>query len=654
MPILRRIIISLFIALVLAFAGYFLLREYFLAAALEKVSNKFQERYRYTFAVEKASFTGFARVTLNDISLVHESGDTLFACAQATASFSLARFLKGQPPVNNAELSDGHITLTEQDSLRNNYRALLSPADRNKNKQEVTERRNGPGSIFKFAWKKFLAIADFNFTITNLEIRWKAPDYFERLQIEDFSLHDTKLRLHAKDSIEGNAVIWLSEGTINRHNGVIELAGGSRDSSAHELPFIKKITGIKSGLSHVYVRLEKSDESENSYIIKGNVTAPFINHWRIAPDDVRIDSASAEMILTAADSSLMIGTGSAVKVNRITMNLTAEVTVAASEVVSLHVEIPPTQADAFFNSLPQGLFSSLKGIQAKGTLSYNLDLDLNTANPDTVKFNSDLNSKNFRISRFGAEDLTLMSRPFMYEARENDRLVKVIETGTANPSFTPFASIPPLLVSCILTAEDGTFYHHRGFNEEAFRKSIATNIKQKRFARGGSTISMQLVKNVHLNRNKTISRKVEEALLVWIIENQGLCSKERILEVYLNIIEWGPGIYGIHEAAHYYFDKEPSALTLEECIYLSSIIPNPKAFRYSFDKEGMLRERLAGYFKLVAGRLRGKEIITQEQLDSLTFNVTLAGPARELVVPQDSIPADSTAIFEETVLPELP
>jgi membrane peptidoglycan carboxypeptidase len=127
-----------------------------------------------------------------------------------------------------------------------------------------------------------------------------------------------------------------------------------------------------------------------------------------------------------------------------------------------------------------------------------------------------------------------------------------------------------------------------------------------------------------------------------------------MLEVYLNIIEWGPGIYGIHEAAHYYFDKEPSALTLEECIYLSSIIPNPKAFRYSFDKEGMLRERLAGYFKLVAGRLRGKEIITQEQLDSLTFNVTLAGPARELVVPQDSIPADSTAIFEETVLPELP
>ena len=117
MPILRRIIISLFVALVLAFAGYFLLREYFLATALEKVSNKFQERYRYTFAVEKASFTGFARVTLNDISLVHESGDTLFACAQATASFSLARFLKGQPPVNNAELSDGHITLTEQDSL---------------------------------------------------------------------------------------------------------------------------------------------------------------------------------------------------------------------------------------------------------------------------------------------------------------------------------------------------------------------------------------------------------------------------------------------------------------------------------------------------------------------------------------------------------
>jgi len=101
------------------------------------------------------------------------------------------------------------------------------------------------------------------------------------------------------------------------------------------------------------------------------------------------------------------------------------------------------------------------------------------------------------------------------------------------------------------------------------------NIKERRFARGGSTITMQLVKNVFLNRNKTIARKMEEILLVWLIENQQLCSKERMFEVYLNIIELGPHIYGANEAAHFYFNKDASKLTLPESIFIASIIPRP-------------------------------------------------------------------------------
>src|SRR5664279_2476881 len=114
------------------------------------------------------------------------------------------------------------------------------------------------------------------------------------------------------------------------------------------------------------------------------------------------------------------------------------------------------------------------------------------------------------------------------------------------------------------------------------------NIKERRFARGGSTITMQLVKNVFLNRNKTIARKLEEILLVWLIENQQLCSKERMFEVYLNIIELGPHIYGANEAAHFYFKKDASKLNLQESIFLASIIPKPKWFMYSFDKSGNL------------------------------------------------------------------
>ncbi len=106
-----------------------------------------------------------------------------------------------------------------------------------------------------------------------------------------------------------------------------------------------------------------------------------------------------------------------------------------------------------------------------------------------------------------------------------------------------------------MTSEDGSFFYHNGFNPNAFRESIVTNIKEKRFARGGSTISMQLVKNVFLTRNKTLARKIEEALIVWMIENKNLVSKQRMYEVYLNIIEWGPGIYGINQARQILFRK---------------------------------------------------------------------------------------------------
>ena len=99
-----------------------------------------------------------------------------------------------------------------------------------------------------------------------------------------------------------------------------------------------------------------------------------------------------------------------------------------------------------------------------------------------------------------------------------------------------------------MTSEDPSFYTNHGFIEESIRKSIATDIKEKKFKRGGSTISMQLIKNAFLSREKTLSRKIEEILIVWMIENNHIMTKDRMLEVYFNIVEWGSNIYGIGEA----------------------------------------------------------------------------------------------------------
>ena len=161
----------------------------------------------------------------------------------------------------------------------------------------------------------------------------------------------------------------------------------------------------------------------------------------------------------------------------------------------------------------------------------------------------------------------------------------------------------------------------------AIQESLIQDLKEHRFVRGGSTLSMQLVKNVFLSRKKTIARKLEEMLIVWLIEENGLTSKERMFEVYLNIAEWGPGIYGAAEASHFYFAKEPSELTLAESIYMASIIPRPKHFKYSFDGRN-LKESNDAFFDLLLRRMLERERITAEEAAGVSpRQVHITGPA---------------------------
>ena len=129
-----------------------------------------------------------------------------------------------------------------------------------------------------------------------------------------------------------------------------------------------------------------------------------------------------------------------------------------------------------------------------------------------------------------------------------------------------------------------------------------------------------------------MARKLEEALIVWLIENQQLCSKERMFEVYLNIIEWGPLIYGANEASRFYFNKDASKLTLAEAIFMASIIPRPKYFKYNFDETGHLRASMADFYRVVSTKMLNKGWITQQEFDRLIPEVELKGKAREAIL----------------------
>ncbi len=638
---LKRFLIVLIVLPVVATCFYFAFRNQLLDYLVNKTRDKIRERYNAELVTGKAGFEGIARVRIQDISLIAPDHDTLFYCSETAASFSFRRFLQGQPPVNNIIAGPGYFSVVEYSDSTANYSFLF-----NQEKRDTAVDGNIPGSYRDFVartWKRFLGLTDFNIRLTDFVLRWKAPGYLESVEINRLELQETEFRLSATGSKGNQLTTWDLSGIIDPAEEIIRMTGNTQKDTLQEVPFVRKIISARFLIRSFdfSLALEHKNRDSLQFFLDASSVNPGLNHWRISPEDVMLDSMSARILFIVKDHETEIALGSEIIINRIPLKLVTLYGKNDSTNVAIQMDIEQIPSQEFFNSLPGGLFNELEGFRAKGFLEYHLDFAVNLQNPDSLRFESKMTKKDFRIIQYGNENFAALNGSFLYSAREKGVVVKVIQVGPENPRFVPLEFISPYLVNSVLLAEDGTYFYHRGFNEEAFRQSIATNIREKRFARGGSTITMQLVKNVFLNRNKTISRKVEEALIVWLIESNYLVTKERMLEIYLNIIEWGPGIYGIADAAEFYFSKHPSQLNLEESIYLSSIIPRPKTFRYTFDKEGKLKEYLKGYFDLVANRMLKKELITQQQRDSLHYNVELKGPALQMVLPVDTIPPDS-------------
>jgi monofunctional biosynthetic peptidoglycan transglycosylase len=139
--------------------------------------------------------------------------------------------------------------------------------------------------------------------------------------------------------------------------------------------------------------------------------------------------------------------------------------------------------------------------------------------------------------------------------------------------FVPLRTIAPVLQHAVISAEDGRFRQHHGFDWVEMQKVLEDDIKRGRMGRGGSTITQQLVKNLFLTTERSFLRKGAEASLVPLME--GLLNKDRILELYLNVIEWGPGIYGAQAASEYYYHVPASGVNREQAARLAAIIPAP-------------------------------------------------------------------------------
>lgn len=187
-----------------------------------------------------------------------------------------------------------------------------------------------------------------------------------------------------------------------------------------------------------------------------------------------------------------------------------------------------------------------------------------------------------------------------------------VDVCPKSPRYVRLNNISHYAKRAIIVSEDGTFYSHSGFDWYELKESFFKNLKDLRYARGGSTITQQLAKNAFLSGEKTLFRKLIEALTAHRIEEQ--YSKDFIFEKYLNMVEFGPGIFGIKAASQKYFLKPPSRIHLLEAVWLAHLLPNPKVY-----SRGLVEEKLTPFsenrVKILLQRLLKYGDITHAQFE---------------------------------------
>ena len=145
---------------------------------------------------------------------------------------------------------------------------------------------------------------------------------------------------------------------------------------------------------------------------------------------------------------------------------------------------------------------------------------------------------------------------------------------TLSWTWVPLAGISPHLQKAVIVSEDASFYQHHGFDWEGLQEALTYNWEQGKLRRGGSTITQQLAKNLYLSSEKKLLRKAREALISWEIERR--VPKTRILELYLNVVEWGHGVFGAEAAARHHFGVSAAELTEDEAALLAAMLPSPR------------------------------------------------------------------------------
>ena len=282
------------------------------------------------------------------------------------------------------------------------------------------------------------------------------------------------------------------------------------------------------------------------------------------------------------------------------------------EQVQARLVIPPIDCQRMIDAFPVEMVPYMHGYKIRGVFDVDIHTRIDWMDLDSLELGGHIAINKCRVVDEPADSPKRLKDEFEQYVETEKGEWESFVVGPSNPDFVPIDQVSPYLTKSIQSSEDFGFYKHRGFIPTEFRTALINNLKHEKFVQGASSITMQMVKNVLLFREKTLARKLQELFLTWHVENT--LAKDRIFEIYLNVIEFGPGLYGIGPATKYYFGKPPKDLNPVEAAFFSTILPSPKGRSSQYCTNLVTAWTKTKIEHILANELHRKQL-TQEEYD---------------------------------------
>jgi hypothetical protein len=344
--------------------------------------------------------------------------------------------------------------------------------------------------------------------------------------------------------------------------------------------------------------------------VDGSVDGIKLDHKALAGEPVPL-SASVKGSLTLSPDAIAL--------DRATLDVGAIHTEASGwwrrgTPASGQIDLKLAQASCtdLLASLPAEMRGPLDGMTMTGTLAGHAHLAIDLAAPDGsgVDLSGELANECVVTNEPPAADVGALAGVVEHSFPDGSRA----RVGKGEPQWYELRRLPPFVPNAFVSAEDGRFWDHHGFDLTQIGKSLEIDLRNRRIARGGSTISQQLIKNAFLTQRRSFDRKLQEAVLTWRLEQR--LDKKAILERYLNVIELGPHVFGLRAAAQHWFDRSPHELNVHQAAFLAALTCEPESMSRRIRHAGGLDADSAAHIDVILRAMRRDGVIDNEQLDT--------------------------------------